>query len=297
MAPETTKLQKLNHLEEPRDVLAEVKRIALLIFPQLDFNPVQNIFTDILNLFNGKYPGYQKCDTLYHDLKHTIDCLLVMARIIDGAFINGIVFKERGVFLGLISATMHDTGYIKSVGDDTGTGAKYTSIHIDRSIEFMKKYLLNNGYSLEDVRFCRNCLKCTGLSVKINEIQFKSRENEIMGKILGTADLLGQMGDRKYLENLFFLYFELKEAGVPGYNNHDDLLKKTPKFWELMKKRFASALGNVDRYLRDHFRVRWGIDRDLDREAVERNIEYLKFILENHESDYQKYLRRDWLKY
>ncbi|MFZ0051814.1 MAG: hypothetical protein WAK96_08545, partial [Desulfobaccales bacterium] len=47
--------------------------------------------------------------------------------------------------------------------------------------------------------------------------------------------------------------------------------------------------------MRDHFRVRWGIDHDLDRKIVERNIAYLQFILVNHGDDYQRYLRRDGL--
>jgi hypothetical protein len=47
----------------------------------------------------------------------------------------------------------------------------------------------------------------------------------------------------------------------------------------------------VDRYLRDHFRVRWGIDRDLDREAIEKNIVNLKSIIKYHRTDYHRFLR------
>jgi hypothetical protein len=52
-----------------------------------------------------------------------------------------------------------------------------------------------------------------------------------------------------------------------------------------------TELGNMDRHMRDHFRVWWGLDQDINRKAIEENIAYLKFILENHESEYPRYLR------
>ena len=128
-------------LDNPQDVLAEVKKIILLMFREFEFNQFEQTFGDILKLFNGDYPGYRRCNTLYHDLNHTMDCLLVTTKLIHGAFLNGIIFDRRDVTLGLISALMHDTGYIQAVDDDTGTGAKYTVCHIQRSIEFLKKIL------------------------------------------------------------------------------------------------------------------------------------------------------------
>ena len=71
-----------------------------------------------------------------------------------------------------------------------------------------------------------------------------------------------------------------------------DLLRKTPAFWDFTQFRMVSELGNVNRYMLDHFRAWWGLDRDLNKETIEGNIAYLKFVLENHESEYHKYLRR-----
>jgi hypothetical protein len=268
-------------IDNPRDVMAEVKKIILLMFRKYGFNQFEQVFCDILKLFNGNYPGYRRCNTLYHDLNHTMDCLLVTAKLIHGAFLNGIAFEKRDVTLGLISALMHDTGYIQAVEDDTGTGAKYTVCHIQRSIEFMKKYFHDNGFPSEYVPICRNLLRCTGFDVKIAKIKFQSREHEILGKILGTADLIGQMANENYLEKLPFLYDEFKEGGVPGYNNIFDLLKKTPAFWEMVKERLVLELGHVDLYLRDYLRVLWGINQDLYRQAIDRNIERLQYFLAN----------------
>ena len=281
----------LNGIIRPKDIFGEVKTITSLIIPSFNFELLSSIYHDILKLFNGEYIGYLKCDTDYHNLRHTLECLLEMSRLIHGAFLNGISFYEKEVNLGLISAIMHDTGYIKATDEVGGTGGKFTIVHIDRSIRFLKKYLTQRDFSETDILFCKNCLKCTGLTVKIDKIKFISYGNEVMGKILGTADLIGQMSDPFYLKKLPTLFKEFQEAGITMYSDEFDLLEKTPDFWEFTKNRFTNELGGMDRYLRDHFRVRWGIDRDLGREAIENNINYLKYILEHHRKDYRRFLK------
>jgi hypothetical protein len=274
-------------IENPSEVMAEVKQIILLIFPDFDFDQIDQIYGDILKLFGGKYPGYRRCNTTYHDINHTMDCLLVMAKLIHGACVDGIIFGKRDVSLGLISALMHDTGYIQTVAENSGTGAKYTLCHIERSIKFMQKYFQDNKLPSEWLPICRNFLRCTGLDVKIAEIEFQSREHEILGQMLGTADLIGQMANKHYLEKLHFLYGEFKEGGVPGYTDEVDLLKKTPAFWEMVKKRLVLELGQVDLYLRHYFRARHGIDQDLYRVAIDRNIERLQYFLQYRIADRQ----------
>jgi hypothetical protein len=283
--------ENFNEIIRPKNLFDEVKKIISLIFPEFNYNFISNSYKDIIKLFKGGYSGYQKCDTKYHDLKHTEDCLLVMARLIHGAFLSKRSLCEKNVNLGLISAIMHDTGYIKASNDRTGTGGKYTKVHIARSIKFLTKYLARREFNSADINFCSNCIKCTGLLIQINTIEFISPENELMGKILGTADLIGQMSGPFYLKKLPNLFKEFQEADIKMYDSEFDLLEKTPGFWEFTKDRFETELDNVDRYLRDHFRVRWGIDRDLDREAIEKNIDNLKYIIKNHRTDYHHFLR------
>jgi hypothetical protein len=38
-------------------------------------------FTDFERLFNGQFPGYLGCDTVYHDTQHSLDDTLAMARL------------------------------------------------------------------------------------------------------------------------------------------------------------------------------------------------------------------------
>jgi hypothetical protein len=279
-------------MEDPQSVLEEVKAIVSVMMPDFDFEPLNRAFRDVVSLFHGQYPGYRKCNTEYHDLKHTTDALLAMTRLLHGAVLNKQVFSEKGVKLGLIGALLHDTGYIQTADDNVGTGAKFTFTHIPRSIFFMEKYLSENGYSGEDIEYCRAILNCTGLNVKINEMHFGSAEIEMLGKILGTADLLGQMADRTYLEKLPFLYREFKEGNVSSFETELDMLKKTPGFSYGTLERFEHELGGVNRYMRDHFRERWGIDEDLYITSIKNQVKYLEYLLENHEDGYRNYMRR-----
>jgi hypothetical protein len=289
------KYEDLILMSDPQAVFQEVRHLLSLINPNFDGTDLERVFQDVLNLFRGDYPGYRQCNTWYHDLRHTTDCFLAMARLLHGGSLNDLSLPDRDVLLGLIAALLHDTGYLQTEDDLEGTGAKYTLVHVQRSVAFMEKYFPQAGFSARDLDYCRCCVNCTGLEVKIKEIRFESALHQTMGKMLGTADLLGQMADRTYLERLPFLYREFKETGVPGYASELDLLRKTPAFWEFTKERFASELGNVDRYMRDHFRERWGLDRNLTRETIESNIAYLQFILKNHESEYRRHLRRGGL--
>lgn len=276
----------------PQSVMDEVKTIVLMLFDEFNFDKVEKGYLDFLALFAGRYSGYKKCNTRYHDLKHTTDTLLALTRLIHGAFSEGAPFSKQGVALALISALMHDTGYIQEISDTSGTGAKYTLSHVDRSIDFMRGYFEKCNYSETDFVFCRNIIQCTGLDVNLKKIRFMDDENEMLGKMLGTADLQGQMADRAYLEKLLYLYQEFHEGEVQGYKNELDLLKKTPGFYEMTLKRFEYELDDVWRYMRCHFENRWGFDTDPYKITIEKHIKYLKQVIQNHSENYRSFLRR-----
>jgi hypothetical protein len=285
-------LSLLVDTENPQSVFDEAKTIVLLMFPEFNFDQMERVFKDIVRLFNGEYPGYKKCTTEYHDLKHTTDAFLAMTRLLHGVTINGKALTEQQVNVGLICTLMHDTGYIQTLDDNSGTGAKYTRIDTRRSIGFMDTYLSEHQFNREEFKHYPQILMCTGLDTRVNDIQFRSPEIELLGKLLGTADLLGQMADRMYLEKLLFLYYEFKEARIMGYEQELDILKKTIDFYTMIRRRLSADLDSMNEFVRLHFKVCWNVDRDLYMEAIDKNMEYLRFLLEEHEKDYRAYLNR-----
>jgi hypothetical protein len=285
-------LADLVNMDNPVSVYEEIKTVIALTNGKFDFSRLDQVFADTVMLYQGEYPGYRQCTTHYHDLHHTTDTFLALARLIHGAHASGIRFRDRNVELALISALLHDSGYIQTMDDHHGTGGKYTVTHVERSIEFISRYLATHGYSKSDYETCRIITRCTCHYHGLGTIRFSSAEREMLGKMTGTADLIGQFADRLYLEKLLFLYREFREAQVMGFESELDLLKKTINFFESAQNRLKTELGDMNRFMRYHFHARWHIDRDLYRESIDSNLDYLALLVRNHERDYRLKLKR-----
>lgn len=285
-------LSQLVRMESPEAVLEEVKVILGLISPDFNTAPVVSTFNMAISLYKGTYPGYRACYTWFHDLRHTTDTLLAQARLIHGAVLDGETFTDRQIVLGLTTAILHDAGYIQEDYDTEGTGAKYTASHVQRSMDFFERHGAELGLSEEEITAGRAMILCTDIVVDISTITFSSATVELLGKILGTADLLAQMADRTYLEKLLFLYHEFREANVGSYEGEVDLLQKTVAFYDFIAQRLENTLDATDRFMSSHFASRWNIHANLYHVAIERQKDYLRQILEMADSDPRDHLRR-----
>jgi len=286
-------LYNLIPMDSPQDVLDEVIVILDLISPDFDTAPVTYAFNMAVNLYKGKYPGYRACNTEYHDLHHTINTFLAKVRLIHGAVLDGETFTNQHITLGLITALLHDVGYIQEEHDMDGTGAKHTANHVQRSMDFLERHGSELGLSYEEITEGLAIILCTDLAVDISTIVFTSDKVELLGKMLGSADLLAQMADRTYLEKLLLLYCEFKEAEIGDYESEVDLLQKTLAFYDFIAQRLKTSLDATDRFVSSHFASRWGTHANLYHVAIEKQRNYLKQILEIQDSDPRDHLKRD----
>lgn len=289
---------KLYDFVDPADaecVRREVAETMVSFFPDFTVDIFKEAFEDVEQLFFGNYPGYKASNTKYHDFEHTCSVVLADLRLIYGAMVQGHSFTEHEVTKGLLSALFHDVGLIQSEDDTTGTGAKYTVGHEERSIQFMRENL-NGKLSAEDTDDIADCIRCTCLGMAPKKVAFRTEDMRMMGFFLGSADLLAQIADRYYLEKLLLLFEEFQEAKLPGYDTPLDLLYKTRTFYQdVARKRMDEDLEGVDRFMRSYFKHRWDVDRDLYDEAIHRNLDYLDSILANCNDDincFMKGLRR-----
>lgn len=277
MLRDNDRLYELTDTNSPTETLAEIKTILHLVDPTLDPAPIENIFEDIVRLFNGEFPGYKASNTKYHNLEHTCSSALAASRLIHGLQVQGEIFSRRLVELCVIGTLFHDTGLIQAEDETEGTGALHTTGHEDRSIALMGKYLAEKGYSQEDIRDCGHIIKCTELFFPMEELPFDSEEVRTMGKIVGTADLVAQMADRNYQEKLPLLFMEYQEAGVHGFETPLELFSKTEGFYrKVARKRMRNELEGVSAAALDHFRERWQIDKNLYEESIKFNIRRMK---------------------
>jgi len=286
---------QLVDMSSPSAVFAEIRQLSELMAGIIDLQRLEMVFAKTCDLYAGNYPGYRACNTHYHDLRHTTDVFLSFARLLHGAHEDGIRFSAEEATMALISTLLHDTGYIQKSSDRSGTGGKYTLTHVARSVSFLKAFLPRYGFSSEEVSLCESFVMGTCIRTEISEKDFSTGSSHLLGKMIGTADLLGQLADRVYLEKLLFLYREFREANMTGYGNEMDLLTSTISFYELMETRLSDELSNVRKFMVSHFRKRWGIDRDLYREAIDRNLDYLQNLLGQHSADYRDNLKREGL--
>lgn len=287
------RLEDLVAIGDESAVLAEVENIASMMAPSMSKGRLRMVFRDIMALFAGSHPGFMKSDAGYHDLGHTLGVFLATARIMHGAVAAGIDISDGAILLGLVGSLFHDVGYIRAASENHGTGAQFATTHVVRGIRLMRDYFTQHGFNADDFLFCRSLLQCTDLSLKTGLIAFRSAEERLLGHMLGTADIHSQMADRAYLEKLLLLYREFREGGVGACETEFSLLESTLGFYTAMQHRLEHDLGNVQVYLAQHFKIRWGIGRDLYADASRANMLFLNVILSGHRHDYRSLLRRN----
>ncbi len=279
------------NVEDAAQVRDAVVGIYAARYPGEDFTPLAHAFDDVHALFQGRFPGYLPCDTLYHDMRHTLDMTLAMARLVDGydrAHHGADRLGARRAMLGAIVALLHDSGYMKRTSEaNVANGAEFTKVHVSRSADFLLQYLPRVGFSAES-GVAAQLVHFTGYELEIEDIRVDNPLDRILGCMVGTADLIGQMSDRMYLEKCRdFLYQEFVVGGVARealpdgrqivrYSSGEDLIYKTPGFCEYVARdRINRKLGAVDRYAASHFD-----GPNLYTSEIQHNIDYLQSAIE-----------------
>jgi hypothetical protein len=281
-------------VSDPFAVRAAVLGIVEPLYPAADFSRLENAFDDAVRLFRGEYPGYHGCETWYHDLQHTLDMTLALARLMDGHERTSVGAERLGperVLVGLITALFHDAGYMRRTHDSRhGHGAEYTLTHVTRSARFLAEYLpqIRLGHV---VPITDRIVHFTGYEVRPQEIRVDDPLYLKVGHLLGTADLIAQMADRCYLEKCRDrLYREFVLGGVAKrveedgtevveYQSPQHLLQRTPEFCiKTRKERLDGAFGGVYRYAAVHFG-----GRNHYMEQIERSLLHLGKVIANND--------------
>jgi hypothetical protein len=273
---------------EPTVVNAEINRIFHELYPTGSTAAMDRAFRDLAALYKGKYPGYHACDTAYHDIQHVLDVTLAMARLIDGyeRARVGLEPLDASMFrLGVIAALFHDCGYVRT-RDDTEhkTGAELTLTHVSRGSRFLKDYLPRIGMS-DVADIAAALIHFTGYETPVAQIKVPTLAHQLLGRLLGSADIIAQMSDRCYLEKCRDrLYPEFLAGGITRrrlpdgkeevlYRSGDDLVRKTPFFYQGATRRLNTELGGAHRYAQEHFG-----GQNLYMEELRKNIEFARAI-------------------
>jgi hypothetical protein len=252
---------------DPVCVKLEVARIHRALYNRPDSPSLGKAFDDIVRMYRGEFPGYVGCDTAYHDLQHTLEVTLAMARLVDGyerTRGDGPAISEALFVLGVVCALYHDCGYIRRRGDKKHLkGAEYTRTHVSRGARFLRRYLPTIGLE-EFADVAGQIVHFTGYERPVASIRVPKPIYKLIGSLLGSADIIAQMSDRCYLEKCrdrLFPEFVVggitrKQTGngeVIVFESAEDLVRKTPGFYQTASRRLEVDLGAAYQFAAGHF--------------------------------------------
>jgi hypothetical protein len=273
-------------VSSPPAVRAAVLQLYADTWPGAPLATLETALDDFERLFTGQMPGYLGVDTVYHDLQHSQDVVLAMARLMagyershpDGPHIGA----ERGL-MALVTALFHDSGYIREVAEkDIPNGAVFTRQHVTRGARYIAKYLPAAGLA-DWVPVATRIVHFTGYEMPLEQIRVGDSRDRLAGHLLGTADMLAQMADRCYLEKCrdrlyaeFVLGDVAAHKGADGvkvlYGSGIDLLRQTPQFVaKTIENRLGIAFNHAYRHVESLF---GGANPYMD--AISQNVEYLR---------------------
>lgn len=278
---------------DPVAVNGEVNRIFLELYPKASTHVINRCFRDLARLQMGDYPGYHACDTDYHNLQHSLDVTLAMARLMDGYERTQDRGGELGARLfrfGIVTALFHDIGYLRKVNDTRHkNGAEYTLKHVSRGAKFLEEYMNRIGMA-ELAPIAARIIHFTGYEKPIARIDVPNLMFRLLGNMLGTADIIAQMADRCYLEKCRDrLYPEFVEGGLAARDDGDrragvmfrsveDMMLKTPNFYKTATLRLNDQLGSAHGYVDKHFG-----GQNLYFDEIVKNMQYASAVAEKRD--------------
>lgn len=279
----------LGDTRDTQEIEARVGGIVHSFAPGHDLSRVARTFQLLDCALDGGLPGYQKLKTLYHNRSHANEVVLCAARMLHGLHLAGQGLDADHIDAALIGALMHDVGYLMKDEEASGTGAQFTDTHVLRGVDFVRTHLIDLPPDVLEAT--TKVILLTDHRKPSSWVRFDNRQQQRAAYATATADVIGQMANREYLERLLLLYFEFEEAQIGGFADVHDLLEKTTAFYRVTKVRLDRDLHGFSSHLTQHFSRQKGAARNFYTESIERNLDYLERVIQ-----IERQRRLDFLK-
>ncbi|HAJ59160.1 MAG TPA: metal-dependent phosphohydrolase [Cyanobacteria bacterium UBA8543] len=205
-------------------------------------------------------------DALYHNVEHTVLVTLVGQEILRSKYIyEGSVSCSDWLHF-IISLLCHDVGYVKGICHQdrvqdrvyaTGlnnllielpfgsTDASLTPFHVDRGKLFIEEHF--GTHELIDAEAIKHNIELTRFPVPADEDHLDTVNYP---GLVRAADLIGQLGDPRYLQKISALFYEFEETGANktlGYQTPGDVRSNYPSFyWNVVYPYIQPALSYLD---------------------------------------------------
>lgn len=259
-------------------IRAEVERIVRAIEPEHDMACIARAFDLIEAGCAGRLAGYAPLNTPYHDEAHVLEVVLCCVRLLHGLHLGGQRIDALVIDASIAGALLHDSGYLMRYDEAAGTGAQFTLAHVARGVVFAELHLAD--------RLPAPLMSAIGMVILTTDHRpnavmpdYETSGQRLAAQVTATADLVGQMASRDYLERLLLLYEEFREAGIGTFADVHDMLEKTDGFYRLVAARLQNELGGLAPHLARHFEEERGVDRNYYLESIDRNLDYLAVLV------------------
>lgn len=259
--------QPLSAYQNDGQQVGMILAIARAEYGEVPFR-LAELFSDVADLYAGRWSTHEACAVTYHNFSHALDVCLATARMLSGW--NRVeqtqVLEEKYFQLGMATSLFHDAGYIKDKGDNAGSGGKFTLIHVGRSMEIAREYLISKQWPNDEVEAVARIISITDYNKSPDlAALFQDSKLKAIAQIVATADLVAQMADTDYIQRIDDLFTEFQE--VYDFENREALIKKGTKvyktvqeirdgtiaFYEQFIVPTLIRLGRMDRYLISFF--------------------------------------------
>lgn len=197
---------------------------------------------------NAALADIANSDALYHNVEHTIHVTLVGQAVLRGKHLKEGNVSPRDWLHVVISLLCHDIGYVKGIcrADDDGlyatgrgdkrvrlpsgtTDASLMAYHVDRGKLYVDERFRNDPAI--DIEFIKRNIELTRFPIPNVDDPPNTADYPALVR---AADLVGQLGDPRYLKKVPALFYELEETRfneTTGYGNPGDLLIHYPEFY------------------------------------------------------------------
>jgi hypothetical protein len=275
---DTPPSQALGTLRDFPEVRAEVHRLMRQIAPAHGMQYIDRTFSLIEDACAGRLPDYLPLKTPYHDAVHVIEVVLCGSRLLHGLHLVGTPVDALTIDACIIGMLLHDSGYLMQESEAGGSGAQFTSMHVVRGVVFAESHLAG-ALPPDLLSSVGKVILSTDHRAIAKLPEYSSPAQSLAGRVAASADLIGQMASREYLERLLLLFSEFQEGGIKFFADVHDLLEKTGEFYSYMQGRLEHSLGNLAPYLALHFKQDQGVERNYYLESIERNLDYLARVV------------------
>jgi hypothetical protein len=198
-------------------------------------------------------------DALYHNVEHTMLITLAGHDIFKGrALLTASTPADYSNFI--VACLTHDIGYVRGVVKGDGndgyvvdaagrkvalprgsSDAALAPYHIERS----KLFVLDHLTTVEELDKARIAGAIEHTRFPYSSAPDDDNSDE-WAMLLRAADLIGQLGDPRYLRKANALYYEFEEIGLNrqlGYKSPADLVDKYPQFyWNRVSPHIQDAI-------------------------------------------------------